>query len=100
MSKKDLKIFALAFFAFLFANFVYNNFTSETIAKGISFKEITVKITGDVQLDLNCSGSTVPSPNNVNRGRGETTTNQCKGTGKITAEFPQQRFVENPDIKQ
>ena len=99
MSKKDLKIFALAFFAFLFASFVYNNFSTETIAKGISFKEITVRVVGDVQLDLNCTGSTTPSPNNVNRGRGEATTNQCKGTGKFTAEFPQQRFVETPDIK-
>ena len=98
MSKKDLKIFALAFFAFLFANFVYNNFTSETIAKGISFKEITVKITGDVQLDLDCAGSTSPNSNTVNRGRGESTKNNCKGTGKFTAEFPQQRFVENPEI--
>jgi len=34
----------------------------------------------------------------VNRGRGEITKNNCKGTGKFTAEFPQQRFVENPEI--
>ena len=99
MNKKDLKIFALAFFAFLFANFVYSNFTTETVAKGITFKEVKVKVVGNVQLDLDCKGATLPKGATDNRGRGENTSNQCQGTGTFTAEFPQQRFVENPDIK-
>lgn len=98
MNKRDLKIFALAFFAFLFASFVYNNFSTETVAKGITFKEIKVKIIGNVQLDLDCNGTVLPKGAKDNRGRGENTKNQCKGTGTFTAEFPQQRFVEKPDL--
>ena len=98
MNKRDLKIFVLAFFAFLFASFVYNNFSTETVAKGITFKEITVKVVGNVQLDLDCSGTTLPKAATDNRGRGENTKNQCKGKGTFTAEFPQQRFVEKPDL--
>lgn len=98
MNKKDLKIFLLAFFAFVVANFLYNNFTTETIAKGITFKEVTVKVVGDIELDLDCTGTTNKNPITPNsRGVGEQTTNKCKGKGKITAEFPQQRFVEKPD---
>ena len=56
MNFRDIKTFLIAFFTFCFANFLYNNFTTTTIAKGISFKEITVKVVGDIELDLDCTG--------------------------------------------
>ena len=99
MNKRDLKIFVLAFFAFIFASFIFNNFSTKTVAKGITFKEVTVKVVGNVKLDLNCDGTIIPKGTTDNRGRGENTKNQCKGTGTFTAEFPQQRFVEKPAIK-
>lgn len=99
MIKKDTKIFLLAFFAFLFANFVYNNFSTKTIAKGVSFKEITVKVIGDIKLDLDCKGTTAKNPASINRGQGSQIFNKCVGKGKIVAEFPQQRFIEDLTIK-
>jgi hypothetical protein len=97
MSKKDLKIFFLAFFAFLLANYFYNNITSDAIAKGITFKEVTVKLKGEVQLDLDCKGEETINPPQINRGTGSQLSAKCVGKGNFTAEFPQQRFVENPD---
>jgi len=91
---KDLKIFCLAFFAFLFANFLYENVVSKTVAAGITFKEVIVNVEGDIELDLKCSGSTSPNSADKNRGRGENTMNNCKGTGKIKAKFPTQRFID------
>jgi hypothetical protein len=97
MNKKDVKIFLISFVAFIIASFVYNNFTTDTIAKGIGFREITVKIVGDVELNLDCAGLTVKNTSEFNNGRGSRTSNNCTGTGKFKAEFPQQRFVEQPD---
>ena len=99
MNKKDVKFFLVSFAAFILASFVYNNFSTDTIAKGVSFKEITVKIVGDIKLDLDCKGTTAKNPASINRGQGSQIFNQCVGKGKITAEFPQQRFVEDPNIK-
>jgi len=99
MNFRDIKTFLIAFFTFCFANFLYNNFTTTTIAEGISFKEITVKVVGDIELDLDCTGTSSKNSASVNRGLGLNTTNKCKGKGKIIAEFPQQRFIENLNVK-
>lgn len=91
---RDLKIFCLGFFSFMFANFVYENAVTEVNANRITFKEVTVKVEGVVDLDLTCKGTDTPNPSSVNRGRGSATTNNCKGKGKFTGQFPTQRFVE------
>jgi len=90
---RDIKIFCLAFFAFLLANFLYENVISEANANKIMFKEVTVNVEGDLELELNCKGTEKPNSAKENRGLGNATTNKCKGTGKIKASFPQQRFI-------
>ena len=47
-------------------------------------------------LELNCEGEINPNPSSKNRGLGETTKNNCKGTGSFKAIQPQQRFVQSP----
>lgn len=90
---RDIKIFCLAFFAFLLANFIYENATTVANANKVMFKEVTVNVEGDLELELNCSGTEKPNSPKENRGLGNSSTNKCKGTGKIKASFPQQRFI-------
>ncbi|NBV73179.1 hypothetical protein EBR61_02805, partial [bacterium] len=42
-------------------------------------------------------GSIDPNPSSKNRGLGEATKNNCKGTGTFSATVPQQRFVDSPN---
>ena len=50
-----------------------------------------------MNLQLKCEGLTDPNPADVNRGKGEKTKNNCKGTGTFKAILPQQRFVQSPN---
>jgi len=95
---RDFKIFCLGFFSFMLANFIYENAVTEVNANRITFKEVTVKVEGDITLDLDCKGTDTPNSASVNRGKGSATTNKCTGKGKIKAELPVQRFVDN-DLK-
>jgi hypothetical protein len=88
---KDLKFFLIALIAFMAAHFIYNNFVSNSTAKGISFRDITVEVIGEVELELSCKG-------NITRGLEKKTDNVCIGSGKFKAKLPQQRFVEDPNI--
>ena len=56
-----------------------------------------MEVKGEITLDLICEGETNPNPSSKNRGLGETTSNNCKGTGTINAIVPQQRFVRSPN---
>ena len=58
------------------------------------FRDVEVKIVGDINLKLNCKGANNPNPSSVNRGIGEKTSNECSGKGTFSATVPQQRFVE------
>ena len=49
-----------------------------------------------MNLSLICEGENNPNPSSKNRGLGETTKNNCKGTGTFKAILPQQRFVQSP----
>ena len=93
----NIKIFAIAFFAFLAANYFYNNIITKSTASGIKFRDVNVEVTGEMNLQLKCEGSTDPNPADVNRGQGEKTKNNCKGTGTFKAILPQQRFVQSPN---
>ena len=93
---KKIKIFVIAFFAFLAANIFYNNIITKSTASGIKFREVNVEITGEINLELVCEGEINPNPSSKNRGLGETTNNNCKGTGTFKAIQPQQRFVQSP----
>ena len=83
--------FLIAFFNQLSGINAVIYYSPRIFAKGISFKEITVKVVGDIELDLDCTGTSSKNSASVNRGLGLKTTNKCKGKGKIIAEFPQQR---------
>ena len=96
-NRKNIKTFCISFVAFLIANFVYNNIITQSTASGIKFREVNVEVKGEITLDLICEGETNPNPSSKNRGLGETTSNNCKGTGTINAIVPQQRFVRSPN---
>lgn len=91
---ENIKIFLIAFFAFLAASYFYNNIITKSTANGIKFRDVEVQITGDLNLELICKGSSDPNPSSVKRGLGEQTKNNCTGKGNFTATVPQQRFVE------
>ena len=91
---ENIKIFAIAFIAFVFANYFYNNIITKSTANSVKFRDVEVKIVGDINLELNCKGANNPNSSSVNRGLGETTSNKCSGKGTFTATVPQQRFVE------
>ena len=95
--RNNIKIFIIAFFAFLAANYFYNNIISKSTASGIKFRDINVEVTGKIDLELMCDGSIDPNPSSKNRGLGEATKNNCKGTGTFSATVPQQRFVDSPN---
>ncbi len=92
---RDLKIFCLGFFSFMLINFVYENAVTEVNANRITFKEMTVKIEADMDLDISCTGKDNPNSAAENRGKGSTIESKCKGTGKIKTQIPVQRFVDN-----
>jgi hypothetical protein len=94
----DLKFFLIALVAFIISHFIYNNFTTNSIAKNISFRDITVEVVGEIELKLSCNGKNTPNSSSVNRGLGEKTENLCSGTGNFKAKLPQQRFIESPDL--
>ena len=96
-NRDNIKIFIIAFFAFLAANYFYNNIISKSTASGIKFRDINVEVTGKIDLELMCNGSIDPNPSSKNRGLGEATKNNCKGTGTFSATVPQQRFVDSPN---
>ena len=91
---ENIKVFIIAFIAFVFANYFYNNIITKSTANSVKFKDIEVKIVGDINLELNCKGSNNPNPSKENRGLGEKTSNRCSGKGTFSATIPQQRFVE------
>ena len=91
---ENIKVFVIAFIAFVFANYFYNNIITKSTANAVKFKDIEIKIVGDINLELDCKGSNNPNPSRVNRGIGEKTSNQCSGKGTFSAIVPQQRFVE------
>ena len=91
---ENIKVFIIAFIAFVFASYFYNNIITKSTANSVRFKDIEVKIVGDINLELDCKGSNNPNPPNVNRGLGEKTFNKCSGKGIFSAIVPQQRFVE------
>ena len=95
-SFNNIKIFLIAFFAFLAANYFYNNIITKSTASGIKFRDVNVEVTGEMNLSLICEGENNPNPSSKNRGLGETTKNNCKGTGTFKAILPQQRFVQSP----
>ena len=94
MNFENIKIFLIAFFAFVAASYFYNNIITKSTASGIKFREVNVEITGEINLELTCEGENNPNPSSKNRGLGETTKNNCTGTGKFKAIQPQQRFVQ------
>ena len=95
---KDLKFFLIALIAFIISHFIYNNFVTISTANNISFRDITVEVLGEVELELSCKGNSIRNPTTVNRNEnrrlGEKTDNECIGTGKFKAKLPQQRFIE------
>lgn len=91
---ENIKIFVIAFIAFVFANYFYNNIITKSTANSVKFRDVEVKIVGDINLELNCKGANNPNPSSVNRGIGEKTFNKCSGKGTFSATVPQQRFVE------
>jgi hypothetical protein len=91
---ENIKIFVIAFIAFAFANYFYNNIVTKSTANSVKFRDVEVKIVGDINLELNCKGANNPNPSSVNRGIGENTSNECSGKGTFSATVPQQRFVE------
>ena len=91
---ENIKIFVIAFIAFVFANYFYNNIITKSTANSVKFRDVEVKIVGDINLELNCKGANNPNPSSVNRGIGEKTSNECSGKGTFSATVPQQRFVE------
>ena len=91
---KDIKTFLIAFIAFVAASYFYNNIITKSTASGIKFREVNVEITGELNLELTCEGENNPNPSSKNRGLGETTKNNCTGTGTFKATQPQQRFVQ------
>ena len=95
---KDLKFFLIILVAFIASHFIYNNFVQNSIAKGITFRDVKVEVIGEIQLELSCKGNVDKNPPEVKRGVGEKTNNKCSGTGKFKAILPQQRFVDNPSI--
>lgn len=96
---RDLKIFCLGFFSFLIVNFVYENSITEVNANRITFKEVTVKVEGDIDLNISCKGKETPNDASVNRGKGNAISTNCTGKGKIKAQIPMQRFVDNDKKK-
>ena len=80
--------------AFLAASYFYNNIITKSTANSIKFRDVEVQLTGDLNIELNCKGSTDPNSSSVNRGLGEKTKNNCTGKGTFSATIPQQRFVE------
>ena len=90
----NIKVFIIAFIAFVFANFFYNNIITKSTANSVKFRDVEVKIVGEINLELNCKGANNPNPSSVNRGLGEKTSNKCSGKGTFSATVPQQRFVE------
>ena len=96
-NRENIKIFIIAFVAFLAANYFYNNIISKSTASVIKFRDVNVEVTGEINLELICDGSIDPNPSSKNRGLGETTSNNCKGTGSFKAVLPQQRFVKSPN---
>ena len=95
-NRDNIKIFFIAFFAFLAANYLYNNIITKSTASNIKFRDVEVKVTGEIKLDLVCDGEINPNPSSKKRGLGESTKNNCKGFGTFNAILPQQRFVQNP----
>ena len=91
---ENIKIFVIAFIAFVFANYFYNNIITKSTANSVKFRDVEVKIVGDINLELDCQGANNPNPSSVNRGLGEKTSNKCSGKGTFSATVPQQRFVE------
>jgi hypothetical protein len=91
---ENIKIFVIAFIAFVFANYFYNNIITKSTANSVKFRDVEVKIVGEINLELNCKGANNPNPSSVNRGLGEKTSNKCSGKGTFSATVPQQRFVE------
>ena len=91
----NIKIFIFAFLAFLAANYFYSNIISKSTASNVEFIEVEVQINGSVDVDLKCKGSNTPNPASVNRGLGEQTESDCKGTGTFSVTVPQQRFVNS-----
>ena len=91
---ENIKVFIIAFTAFVFANYFYNNIITKSTANSVKFRDVEVKIEGDINLELDCKGSNTPNPSSVNRGLGEKTSNKCFGKGTFSATVPQQRFVE------
>ena len=91
---ENIKIFVIAFIAFVFANYFYNNIITKSTANSVKFRDVEVKIVGDINLKLNCKGANNPNPSSVNRGIGEKTSNECSSKGTFSATVPQQRFVE------
>lgn len=96
-NRENIKIFIIAFVAFLAANYFYNNIISKSTASGIKFRDVNVEVTGEINLELICDGSIDPNPSSKNRGLGESTSNNCKGTGSFKAILPQQRFIQSPN---
>ena len=91
---ENIKIFVIAFIAFVFANYFYNNIITKSTANSVKFRDVEVKIVGDINLELDCKGSNTPNTADVNRGLGEKTSNKCSGKGTFSATVPHQRFVE------
>ena len=93
-SFENIKIFLIAFIAFILANYFYNNIITKSIANNVKFRDVEVKIVGEMNLELTCKGANDPNPSSINRGLGEQTKNNCNGKGIFSATVPQQRFVE------
>ena len=58
---ENIKIFVIAFIAFVFANYFYNNIITKSTANSVKFRDVEVKIVGDINLELDCKGSNTPN---------------------------------------